>query len=80
MKKLWMGCIFMAVVFGMAACQLSNIGPGEPKVQNAALVIAHRAGGGQWPQDSRTAVLHCIERARAEPLKSVLTVWRWISS
>ena len=65
MKKLWMRCIFIAVVFGLAACQLSNIAPSEPKSQNSALVIAHRAGGGQWPQNSRTAVLHCIERAQA---------------
>ena len=57
--------LFMAVVFGLAACQLSNIGPSEPKLQNPALVIAHRAGGGQWPQNSRTAVLNCIERAQA---------------
>ena len=55
-----------AVVFGLAACQLSNIGPSDPKLQNPALVIAHRAGGGQWPQNSRTAVLNCIERAQAE--------------
>jgi glycerophosphoryl diester phosphodiesterase len=54
-----------AVVFGLAACQLSNIGPSDPKLQNPALVIAHRAGGGQWPQNSRTAVLNCIERAQA---------------
>jgi glycerophosphoryl diester phosphodiesterase len=66
MKKLWIGCLLAAVVFGLAACQLSNIGPGDPKLQNPGLVIAHRAGGGQWPQNSRTAVLHCIERAQAE--------------
>jgi glycerophosphoryl diester phosphodiesterase len=64
LKKLWTRFIFVAVVFGLAACQLSNIAPSEPKPQNAALVIAHRAGGGQWPQNSRTAVLNCIERAR----------------
>jgi glycerophosphoryl diester phosphodiesterase len=57
--------IFIAVVFGLAACHLSGIVPGEPKLQNSALVIAHRAGGGQWPQNSRTAVLNCIERAQA---------------
>jgi glycerophosphoryl diester phosphodiesterase len=66
MKKLWIGCIFMAVVFGLTACQLLNIEPSEPKPQNAVVVIAHRAGGGQWPQNSRTAVLNCIERAQAE--------------
>ena len=66
MKRFWIGIIWLAVVFGLAACQLSNIGPEEPKPQNPALVIAHRAGGGQWPQNSRTAVLHCIERAQAE--------------
>jgi glycerophosphoryl diester phosphodiesterase len=65
MKKLWIGCIFPAVVFGLAACQLSSIGPEVTKPQNSALVIAHRAGGGQWPQNSRTAVLNCIERAQA---------------
>ena len=65
MKKLWIGCIFPAVVFGLAACQLSNLGPSEPKSHHPTLVIAHRAGGGQWPQNSRTAVLHCIERAQA---------------
>jgi glycerophosphoryl diester phosphodiesterase len=65
LKKLWMGFIFIAVVFGLAACQLSNVAPSEPKPQNAPLVIAHRAGGGQWPQNSRTAVLNCIERAQA---------------
>jgi len=65
MKKLWIGCIFLAVVFGLAACQLSNLGPSEPKSHHPTLVIAHRAGGGQWPQNSRTAVLHCIERAQA---------------
>ena len=65
MKKFRIGSIFIAFVFGLAACHLSSIGPGEPKLQNSALVIAHRAGGGQWPQNSRTAVLHCIERAQA---------------
>jgi glycerophosphoryl diester phosphodiesterase len=64
MKKLWIGCIFLAVLFGLADCRLSNIGLGEPKIQNPALVIAHRAGGGQWPQNSRTAVLNCIEQAQ----------------
>jgi len=31
----------------------------------APRVIAHRAGGGQWPQNSRTAVLSSIARAQA---------------
>jgi glycerophosphoryl diester phosphodiesterase len=31
---------------------------------NPPRVIAHRAGGGQWPQNSRTAVLNCIARAQ----------------
>lgn len=65
MKRFWIGIIWLAVVFGLAACHLSNIGPEEPKLQNSPLVIAHRAGGGQWPQNSRTGVLNCIERARA---------------
>jgi len=33
---------------------------------HAPRVIAHRAGGGQWPQNSRTAVLNCIARAQEE--------------
>ena len=65
MKKLRIGSIIIAAVFGLAACHLSSIGPEEPQRQNSPLVIAHRAGGGQWPQNSRTAVLHCIDRAWA---------------
>ncbi|MBI5583968.1 MAG: hypothetical protein HY892_09105 [Deltaproteobacteria bacterium] len=65
MKKYLIGSILMAAVFGLAACHLSSIGPEAPPLQNSALVIAHRAGGGQWPQNSRTAVLNCIDRAQA---------------
>jgi glycerophosphoryl diester phosphodiesterase len=36
----------------------------------APRVIAHRAGGGQWPQNSRTAVLSTIARAQAEAPQS----------
>ena len=34
----------------------SKLSPGSSRIAR---------GGGQWPQESRTAVLHCIERARA---------------
>jgi glycerophosphoryl diester phosphodiesterase len=38
--------------------------------RHAPRVIAHRAGGGQWPQNSRTAVLNCIARAHVDTPES----------
>ncbi len=38
----------------------------KPKLKNRPLVIAHRAGSGQWPQNSRTAVLNSIATTQAE--------------
>jgi len=38
----------------------------KPEPHHPALIIEHRAGGGQWPQNSRTAVMNSIAGARAE--------------
>lgn len=54
-----------ANVLALAACQVSNTDPLRAQTDNPPAVIAHRAGGGQWPQNSRTAVLNCIDRAQA---------------
>jgi glycerophosphoryl diester phosphodiesterase len=65
MRKIRLESGVIATVLGLAARHLSSTGPEEAKLQNSVLVIAHRAGGGQWPQNSRTAVLNCIDRAQA---------------
>jgi glycerophosphoryl diester phosphodiesterase len=38
--------------------------PVSTQTRNSPKVIAHRAGSGQWPQNSRTAVLNCIATAQ----------------
>jgi glycerophosphoryl diester phosphodiesterase len=66
MRKIRIGSGVIATVFGRTARHLSSTGPGQAKLQSSAVVIAHRAGGGQWPQNSRTAVLNCIAGAEAQ--------------
>lgn len=51
-------------VFGLAGCHFSTTDPVKTQTGNSPKIIAHRAGGGQWPQNSRTAVLNCIARAQ----------------
>ena len=68
MKKVWIGISVIIVVFGLTAGYVSTTDLLKPELNNAPLVIAHRAGGGQWPQNSRTAVLNSIARAK-DPAK-----------
>ena len=60
--RIIVGVILLA--FGLAACHTSTTSPVKTQTDNPPKVIAHRAGGGQWPQNSRTAVLNCIARAQ----------------
>jgi len=48
----------------LAACHMTATDPVSTQTGSFPKVIAHRAGGGQWPQNSRTAVLNCIARAQ----------------
>ncbi len=58
------------LVFGLAACHASTTAPVKTRTDNSPRVIAHRAGGGQWPQNSRTAVLNCIAKAQDPTLQN----------
>jgi glycerophosphoryl diester phosphodiesterase len=66
MKKVWIGFSVIIVAFGLTAGYISTTDLLKPDLHNAPLIIAHRAGGGQWPQNSRTAVMNCIDRAGAK--------------
>jgi glycerophosphoryl diester phosphodiesterase len=66
MRKIRTASDVITAVLGRTACYVSSSGPGEAMLQNSPVVIAHRAGGGQWPQNSRTAVLNCIRGTQAQ--------------
>jgi glycerophosphoryl diester phosphodiesterase len=63
-KKIRIIACGIVLVFGLAACHASTTDLVKAPTEKHPLVIAHRAGGGQWPQNSRTAVLNCIARAQ----------------
>ena len=66
MKKVWIGLGIIISALGLAACYISTSDELKPGIHNSPLIIAHRAGGGQWPQNSRTAVMNSIARAGAK--------------
>jgi glycerophosphoryl diester phosphodiesterase len=64
MEKIRIMVGVILVVFGLAGCQVSTTDLVKTQTGSSPRVIAHRAGGGQWPQNSRTAVLNCIARSQ----------------
>ena len=66
MKKVWIGLGIIIAAQGLAACYISTTDELKSERHNSPLIIAHRAGGGQWPQNSRTAVMNVIARAGAK--------------
>ena len=66
MKKNWIGLGIITAVLGLAAGYISTTDLLKPELHHTPLIIAHRAGGGQWPQNSRTAVMNSIVRAGAK--------------
>jgi glycerophosphoryl diester phosphodiesterase len=65
-KKVLIGLIFSVAVLALAAGYINTTDLFKPKLHHSPLIIAHRAGGGQWPQNSRTAVLNSIAGATKE--------------
>ena len=63
MIEVWIELGIIIAAFGAVACYFSTSAERKPEPPNSPLIIAHRAGAGQWPQNSRTAVLNCIARA-----------------
>ena len=66
MKKVRIGFAVIIVALGLTAAYISTTDLLKPKLHHSPLIIAHRAGGGQWPQNSRTAVMNSIARAGAQ--------------
>lgn len=63
MIEVWIELGIILSAFGLVACYFSASVERNREFPHSPLIIAHRAGGGQWPQNSRTAVLNCIARA-----------------
>ncbi len=63
MKKVWIGLGIITATLVLAAGCTSTTDLSKPELHHSPLLIAHRAGGGQWPQNSRTAVMNVIARA-----------------
>ena len=66
MRKLRIGIAVILIVLALAVGYISTTDLLKPKLHNSPLILAHRAGGGHWPQNSRTAVLNSIARAQAK--------------
>ena len=66
MIEIWIDLGIIIAAFGLVACYISTSGELKPELHHSPLIIAHRAGGGQWPQNSRTAVLNSIATAGAK--------------
>jgi glycerophosphoryl diester phosphodiesterase len=66
MKKLRIVICVIFIVLALAAGYISTTDLIKPKLHHSPLIFAHRAGGGHWPQNSRTAVLNSIARAQAK--------------
>lgn len=66
MKKVLIDYVILILVLALAAGYINTTDWFKPELRNSPLIIAHRAGGGQWPQNSRTAVMNSIAKARAE--------------
>jgi glycerophosphoryl diester phosphodiesterase len=65
-KKVWIGLGVIIAALGLAASYISTTDLLKPELHYSPLIIAHRAGGGQWPQNSRTAVMNSIATALAK--------------
>jgi len=65
-KKVWTGLVVIITALGLTTGCTSTTDTLKPDRHNSPLIIAHRAGGGQWPQNSRTAVINSIAKARAK--------------
>ena len=66
MIEVWVELGIIIAAFGLVACYISTSDELKSEHHRSPKIIAHRAGGGQWPQNSRTAVLNCIARAGAK--------------
>jgi glycerophosphoryl diester phosphodiesterase len=66
MKKVLINYVVLISALALAAGCTTTSDELKPELHHSPLIIAHRAGGGQWPQNSRTAVLNCIARAGAK--------------
>jgi glycerophosphoryl diester phosphodiesterase len=66
MKKVLINYVVLISALALAAGCISTTGSFKPELHHSPLIIAHRAGGGQWPQNSRTAVMSSIARAGAK--------------
>ena len=70
MIEIWIDLGIIIAAFGVVACYISTSVEKKSESPHSPLIIAHRAGGGQWPQNSRTAVMNCIDKGRArDPAK-----------
>jgi glycerophosphoryl diester phosphodiesterase len=63
-KKVIIGLGIFIAVLGLTAGYINTTDLFKPKLHDSPLILAHRAGGGQWPQNSRTAVMNCIAGAK----------------
>ena len=62
MKNVWIGVVAIITALGLTTGCTSATDTVKPDLHNSPLIIAHRAGGGQWPQNSRTAVINSIAK------------------
>ncbi len=70
-KKAWVGFGAVIAALALTAGCAGTTAVSTPGLHHSPMIIAHRAGGGQWPQNSRTAVISSIAGFRAEgPTKS----------
>lgn len=58
--------ILAVILFALASSYVSTTDWLKPKLQYRTIVIAHRAGSGLWPQNSRTALLNSIATMKEE--------------
>ena len=66
MIEVWIDLGVIIAAFGLLAHCISTSDECKPELDHSPLLTAHRAGGGQWPQNSRTAVLNSIATAGAK--------------
>ena len=65
-KKVLIDYIILLSALALAVGCTSTTDSYKPELHHSPFIIAHRAGGGQWPQNSRTAVMNSIARAGAK--------------
>lgn len=64
LTKLPAGSLALALLFGLRGLLGSSIANAD--AGGAPVVLAHRGGSGQWPQNSRTAVANTFRQMRTE--------------